>query len=141
MAKNEDDNDYLQVLDAGEHMYGIFVDENEDLYAYLSTEDASSSSSSFASSWMIPPTEDIEDIISRSIVPSPDSICISIDMPIDVDQDCSASFADLHIAGSPMVVGGGDVVPGSNDDNSETNETGRLTPTRNGDDDHDAMSE
>lgn len=34
-ASNNSDNEYLQILDAGEHMYTMFVPEDEDLYAYL----------------------------------------------------------------------------------------------------------
>jgi hypothetical protein len=34
-----ENNDYLQILDAGEHMYKMFVAEDEDLYAYLRNND------------------------------------------------------------------------------------------------------
>ena len=123
MGNNEED-DYLQVLDAGEHMYDIFIADDEDLYAYLNNncEDTSSS-------WV--DTEDMEDVISRSLVPS------SLDKLHTaqcVDQDCCClSFSELHIKGQAA----GDI-PTCNEDNSddESANAGRLTPN-----DHDAMSQ
>ena len=128
IEKNDDD-DYLQVLDAGEHMYGMFVTDDEDLYAYLSGEEPSSS-------WIIPSTEDIEDIIHMSVVPG-----LDMQNKQCVEEDCCcASFVDMHIRGKGT--SGGEVSASFdwNIDNDGTN-NGRLTPTPNGDDDDDAMNE
>jgi len=111
---DEDANvyDYLQVLDAGEHMYGMFVADDDDLYAYLSNdnfrgenddcnnsdEPSSSSTLSASSSLMINSIEDIEDVITRSI-------------------DCCASFADMHLRGK------GGEGSASNDDNCSDNDS------------------
>ena len=125
---NNDEDEYLQILDAGEHMFDMFVADDEDLYAYLNN---SNNCEEPSSSWMN--TEDIEDVISRSLIPS------SLDnlrTAQSVDQDCCClSFVELHIKGAA----GKDVSTG-NEDNSdnESANAGRLTPT---DDDHDAMSQ
>lgn len=147
IEKNDDD-DYLQVLDAGEHMYGMFVTDDEDLYAYLnsnsnSVEELSLSPSqlplSSSSSWMIPSTEDIEDIIHMSVVQNKQQCGVE-----DDDCCCAASFADMHIRGKGSASAGGEL-SGSFDCKIGTDgtNTGRLTPTRNGDDvdDDDAMNE
>jgi hypothetical protein len=142
--EQNDDDDYLQVLDAGEHMYGMFVTDDEDLYAYLNSnsgEELSLPLSPLSSSWMIPSTEDIEDIIHMSVVQNKQECGVE-----DDDCCCAASFADMHIRGKVSASAGGEL-SGSFDCNIETDgtNTGRLTPTRNGDDiddhDHDAMHE
>mmetsp|Transcript_9485 Transcript_9485/g.23279 ORF Transcript_9485/g.23279 Transcript_9485/m.23279 type:complete len:148 (-) Transcript_9485:594-1037(-) len=132
MEKNNDfDDDYLQVLDAGEHMFGMFVSNDDDLHAYLNVEDP-------LSSWNIPPIDDIEDVISRSIVSG-------LDIPqheqCAIDDYYCASIADMHIHEQGSL---GAEVSSRNDDTNGDNDsakTGRLTPTPNEDVDHDAMSQ
>lgn len=113
-------DDYLQLLDAGEHMYGMFVADDEDLYAYLSDEFQSSSSSSSS-------PEDIEDTISRSVVNvNINNNVVGINnIDIDLQQhnnnvkgniDCNSTSMDTSVS------------------------TGRTTPTHDADD-HDVMIE
>jgi len=104
------DDDYFEVLDAGEHMYGMFVADDEDLYAYLSSDDEPSL------------TEDIEDFLSTGIVPG-------IDLQPCVQACCSAEAR------------GSKSDHDNSSNNSDSPNTGRLTPTQNVNDDHDAMRE
>lgn len=86
----DEDDEYLQVLDAGEHVYSMFVSEDEDIYRYIGIEVPSPS-------WTVfPNSEDIEDIISRSIVPS-----LDMQHKQCVEQDCCCdSIADMDIKGT-----------------------------------------
>ena len=127
---NEEDEDYLQVLDAGEHMFGMFVSNDDDLNAYLNADES-------LSSWSISPSEDIEDVISRSIGSSPD---VPQHEQCALDDRYYASFADMHIRGKVPLGGDGS---GRNDDTIDDDDSanpGRITPTRN-EDDHDEMSQ
>ena len=118
-------------------MYGMFVADDQDLYAYLSINEEASPS------WMI---DDIEDIISRSLCPSPLDSIVTIQQQAAAAgatstttanhqhkscaavEDCRASFSDLQFASE-------------RDSDNESAKTGRLTPTRNEIDDHDEMSQ
>ncbi len=123
MENTEDD--YLQVLDAGEHMYGMFVENDHDLFAYLIDEQGVGNSN-----------EDIEDIISRSLVPSEMGDLRALNGP-SVDG-CCASLSDMVIQGK----GNPDACMAScnvNVSDNENADTGRLTPSRN--DEDDAMSQ
>jgi len=126
--ETNDDDDYLQVLDAGEHVYGMFVSEDEHIYDYLDSEETSPS-------WMeFPSGEDIEDIISKSIVPSLDMQHKQCN-----EDSCCDSFADMNIRGNDGAKG--EELSCNNSDNECPN-NGRLTPNRSVDlEDHDAMSQ
>lgn len=126
--ETDEDDDYLQVLDAGEHVFGMFVSEDEDIYEYLGSDVP-------PQSWMaFPSGEDIEEIISRSIVPSPD-----MSQKQCVEDCCCDSFTDMTIRDNDGAKGK-DLSRDNSGNESPSN--GRLTPTRNVDhEDHDAMSE
>ena len=120
MVKENTEDDYLQILDAGEQMYDMFVANDQDLFAFLIDDEGVENSN-----------EDIEDIISRSLVPSEmDSTRVIDGQTVD---GCCASFSGMVIHGK----GKGDGC--INDSDNESAKTGRLTPT--GNDEDDAMSQ
>mmetsp|Transcript_26988 Transcript_26988/g.74196 ORF Transcript_26988/g.74196 Transcript_26988/m.74196 type:complete len:135 (+) Transcript_26988:129-533(+) len=63
--ERDSDDDYLQLLDAGEHMYGMFVGENYDLYAYLRSNDEQDCE--YYHEYYNDSSESIEDVLSRSV--------------------------------------------------------------------------
>jgi len=131
-TEKSDADDYLQVLDAGEHMFGMFVASDEDLYAYLDTPEEPLWNSISST------TEDIEDVISRSIGPGNVNGLDAMhhEHCTVVEGCCCASFADMHIRAK---IGIAEVSGCQDDSDNESTNTGRLTPTRNEDDD--AMTE
>jgi len=115
---NDEEDDYLQVLDAGEHMYGMFVAEDEDLYAYLDEEDHNT----------------IEDVISRSL-DHPECVVSK--------QHCfCASFSDLRVVEDHPSDGNNNGPQDALSDTDDSATVGRCTPcTQNEEDYHDAMRE
>jgi len=123
-----DDEDYLQVLDAGEHMFGMLVSSSdEDLYAYLNNTEEP-----LSLSWNLSSTEDIEDVISRSI--GPPSLEALPQHPSNIVEGCCPSFADLNILDASK----DETIVDRGDENDSTTDTGRLTPPT---EDDDAMSQ
>lgn len=119
------DDDYLQVLDAGEHMYGMLMENDQDLFAYLIDDQGVGNSN-----------EDIEDVISRSLVPSELGDLRALNGQ-SVDG-CCASLSDMVISGK----GNPDACMANcnvNVSDNESADTGRLTPS--GNDEDDAMSQ
>jgi len=126
---SENDEDYLQVLDAGEHMYDMFVaSENEDLCAFLDDNDTTVDGT--LSWWSIPDNinnMNIEEMISRSVTMQQQQ------QAMDDDLGCaSCSFSKLNLGTTETNHNG-------SDDDSATN-PGRLTPPTY-DDFSDVMSE
>lgn len=119
--KENTEDDYLQILDAGEEMYGMFVENDQDIFEYLIYDQDVENSN-----------EDIEDIISRSLVPS------DMDDPGALNgqsvDGCCASFSDMVIHGKGVSDVGMDSCNGNGSINEIPN-TGRLTPDRNDEDD------